>query len=208
MKTNVTKHNYTHEDIIEYKKCMDSIEYFSKYITIPNIDKGFIPITLNDFQTKVVNRFENEKSFCECVERQSGKNTIAAIILLHESLLKEYKVSAIMSSKVAFGADIIERILDMYERLPDFLKSNIKIVKCNKTWLEFSTGGTILAVGSNENQLRGRTISNLYIDNGDYISNLNKKLCEIYPCIASDRNSRLFSLSTPPSMELFGHVFK
>ena len=72
-KTNVSV-AYTQEQVEEYIKCSNDVEYFiSKYIRIVNVDKGLIPFEMYPFQKKMVNTFAKERFVITKMPRQSGK---------------------------------------------------------------------------------------------------------------------------------------
>ena len=83
------KVEYTKEHIRELKKCMkDPIYFAEKYIKIVHVDKGLIPITLYDYQKRIIKALQEHRYNIVLSCRQSGKccsiNTI--IKLKHPSL--------------------------------------------------------------------------------------------------------------------------
>lgn len=65
---------FTEEQITEYIKCKENINYFSEnYIKVVHVDKGLIPLKLHSYQKDLVNLIDNNRFVCCRVGRQSGK---------------------------------------------------------------------------------------------------------------------------------------
>lgn len=196
--------NFTREMVEELKKCMDNVEYFAEnHIKINNHKEGLIPLVLNDFQREAIQDYKDKNIFAKIGRRIEGKTTIAAVILLHQALFNEYRVSTIMAPTMTLSNQILELIFEMYETLPDYFKHNIRITARNKTKLEFENMCAIYSVGSNTMALRGRTISNLYIDESEFVTTLGDILRDIIPCISVVNRSRLFAFTSTRTSDIF-----
>lgn len=196
--------NFTREMIEELTKCMDDIEYFAEnHIKINNHKEGLIPLVLNDFQREAIQDYKDKNVFAKIGRRIEGKTTIAAVILLHQALFSEYRVSGIMAPTMTLSNQILELIFEMYETLPDYFKHNLSITTKNKTTLEFANKCAIYSVGSNTMALRGRTISNLYIDESEFVSSLGDILRDMIPCLSVANRSRLFAFTSTRTSDFF-----
>jgi len=195
--------NWTTELLEDYRRCMNDIEYFAEtHIKICNPIKGIIPIELSDFQKQVIKDYNEKNIFASTAYRQEGKTTVAAIILLHQALFNEYRVSLVMAPKMEISNSILEIIFEMYENLPDHIKS-AKITTRNKTKLEFDNMCSIISGGSSINSSRGRTLSNIYIDENEFMLTLNEVFASIYPCISASNKGKIFALTSTKSLEYF-----
>jgi hypothetical protein len=66
--------SFTQEQIEEYVRCANDVEYFTeKYIKIVNIDRGLIPFDMYDYQRNMLKTFMNERFVITKMPRQSGK---------------------------------------------------------------------------------------------------------------------------------------
>lgn len=184
-----------YEQAAELLKCYNDIEYFAdNYVQLSTVT-GKIQCNLTDFQRKVIGRFKSDKMFFLPSERIVGKTTVAAIILLHQALFTEYRVSLVFARKKSVSNEILEMIAEMYDLLPDFLQ-HTKITTRNKTELAFSNMCSIISAGSDSNYGRGRTISTIYIDESEWFDDLNAVLTNLYPCMAGVPYTRVFALSS------------
>jgi phage terminase large subunit-like protein len=186
---------YSDEQIAELIKCRDDVEYFAdNYIKFSN-PNGVVQAKLNDFQRSVVRNYRDNKAFFMPAGRQEGKSTVASIILLHQALFSEYRVSMIFARTKSQSSAIIEIITEMYERLPEFL-AGPKMITRNKSEVEFDNGCAIISAGSDINCGRGRTLSTIYIDESEWFDKLDDVLTSLYPCMAAMPYSKLFALSS------------
>ena len=192
------------ENIEDYKRCMEDIEYFAEtHIKICHPEKGVIPIELNNFQKQAIKNYNEKNIFADIACRQSGKTTVAAIILLHHALFNSYRVSLIMAPKMMNSNSILEIIYQMYENLPDHIKS-VKITTRNKTKLEFDNRCSIISAGSNTYSGRGRTLSNIYIDESEFMTTLDDVFNDLYPCMLFAMNkSKIFAFTSSKTLEYF-----
>src|SRR5210317_1903338 len=85
-KANVQQ-EWTKEELLEYKKCMDSPQYFiENYVKIVSLDEGLIQLKMYPFQKEMVGTFhKNRFTICK-LPRQSGKSTVMVSYLLHYAL--------------------------------------------------------------------------------------------------------------------------
>lgn len=196
--------NFTREMIEELKKCIDDVEYFAeKYIKIVHPVDGQISLQLNSFQRQAIRDYKEKNIFAKIDQRQNGKTTIAAVILLHEALFNEYRISAVIAPTLALSNHILDLIYEMYQSLPDYFKYNVSVTTRNKTKLEFQNMCAIYSVGSNSMGLRGRTISNLYIDESEFVSSLRDILRDMIPCMSVANKSKLFAFTSTKTSDFF-----
>lgn len=200
--------NYNSEQIAELIKCRDDVEYFAdNYIKVskPN---GVVQAKLNDFQRSVIHKYRDEKVFFVPAARQEGKSTVASIILLHQALFSECRVSMVLARTKSQSSGIIDIIIEMYEHLPEFL-AEPKMITRNKSKIEFDNGCSIISAGSDVNYGRGRALSTIYIDESEWFDKLEDVLTLLYPCMAGLPYSKLFALSSTYTGDTFrkmGHI--
>lgn len=191
----------------ELKMCENNILYFAnKYIKISD-NISVKQITLNDFQRSVVDKFQgSSSSFFLSGERMTGKTTVAAIILLHEALFNSKSVGAIFAPKQVMSDYMLELIVEMYERLPNFLTIS-KVTSKNKQRLEFDNDSCILSVGSQPHMLTGIDVSTVYIDQSEFMSDdLNRVIADSIVKLTTKPSSKLFILSSIRSVEILKDI--
>ena len=195
----------TKDMIDEYIKCRDDIVYFAeKYIKIHHPVKGIHTIVLNQFQLDILDKRKKYKVFSELCESQNGKTTIASIIILHDSIFKDYSTTAIMSTTQSYTNDKISLISFMWERLPEFLAP--KITEYSKSRIAFDNGTEIIAA-ANVDRLKGKGIQTLYIDVSEWVKNLSYIIECLYPVVMSgEGRGTLFALSSTRTKDVIKEI--
>ena len=75
IKADGVQHDFTKEEVIEYKRCMNDISYFcEKYIKVISLDKGLVPFRLRGYQKDLVNHYKDNHFSIVLACRQSGKS--------------------------------------------------------------------------------------------------------------------------------------
>lgn len=195
--------NYSYEQAQEVLRCADDIEYFADTYIKVSRPTGVEQIKLNDFQRSVIKNYIEKRIFFMPADRQEGKSTVAMIILLHQALFRDSRVSIIFAPTRSLSDYLLDMVYEMYDRLPEFLTS-VKITTRNKSKVEFDNLCSIISAGSSINQGRGRTLSNIYIDESEFFKSANDIIAYLYPCMASGTNkSTMFALSSTLTGESF-----
>lgn len=146
---------------------------------------------------------EKNKTIVLCFSRQSGKSTLAEILLI-ENLCKKNKFSAYISPTFALGRKI-------YKELTSLLEPTAIIKKANSSTLTIETiyGSTLQFFSADAYQgIRGFTVSGiLIIDEAAYISetmpNGENFWGNIVMPITKARNPKVVLISTPCGMNGF-----
>ena len=167
--TNLTrknfKHQYTKEQVMEFMKCAEDINYFAEnYFTIVHVDHGKMKIPLYDYQKALLAQFLKERFNIVTQSRQSGKTTTTTVFVLHYLLFNKDKTIAILANKGDTSQEILSRIQLAFELIPNWMKPNV--VEWNKRTIEFENGCRIMARATTSSSIRGQSVSCLIIDQG------------------------------------------
>ena len=136
--------DFTKDEIIEYKKCMDDPAYFArKYIKIISLDEGLVPFDLYPYQEKMFTHFDDNRFSIVLACRQSGKSISSVVYLLWYACFHPEKTIAILANKGAVAREMLARVTLALENLPFFLQPGCKAL--NKGSLEFSNNSKIMA---------------------------------------------------------------
>lgn len=166
-KPNIKRANVNNEwtfDMIgEWERCRDDIIYFAeKYGSIVHIDYGLIRISLRDYQKDMLDIMTKNRMSIHCLSRQLGKSSAVAIFLAHFVCFNEAKEVGILAHKGSMSAEVLSRVKDVIEFLPDFLQPGI--VLWNQNSIELDNGCKIGAYSSDPNAVRGQSFAMLYLD--------------------------------------------
>lgn len=184
---------YTMEQIREIARCSNDIEYFAdRYIYLNNAD-GKEKMILNDEQREIIKDFSSIKSIKKKLPRQSGKSVVGLIILLHRALFGEYSNHVIITQRNYFGADLLSKLMYMYNSLPSFMKIT-KVMKKNRSSIEYDNGSRIMIKSSVES-FRGISLNTVYIDEYNFMKDYVDWMKTIIP-LAAGNETKILSLSS------------
>ena len=202
-KANV-KVEWTEEQLLEYKKCMDNPQYFiEEYVKIISLDEGLIQFKMYPFQKEMIGTFhKNRFTICK-LPRQSGKSTIMISYLLHYALFNPSVNIAILANKAATARDLLGRLQLAYENLPKWLQQGV--MSWNKGSLELENGSKILASSTSASAVRGGSYNIIFLDEFAYVpSNVAEQFfSSVYPTISSGKSTKVIIFSTPHGMNMF-----
>lgn len=159
---------YTAEMISEFKKCKDDPVYFCRnYVYIKHPIHGQIKFDLYDYQEEVLENYKDNRLNILLSARQTGKTETTGAYILWYSIFQKSKEVLIASNKSANAKDIISKIQNAYEELPNWLKPGINANNWNKHTCEFDNKSIIRAETTSESSGRGKSISLLYCLGGE-----------------------------------------
>jgi hypothetical protein len=196
--------NWTPEQLQEWMKCaQDPIYFAEKYYKIVSLDEGFITIKLFEFQKDIIRAIKDHRRVAVNTSRQAGKTTIAAVIILHYVLFNEHKRVALLANKGDSAREILERIKQAYEALPDWLQQGV--VTWNKGSISLENGCSVIATATSSSAIRGKSVALLYIDEAAFVEGWDEFFASVYPTISSGKTTKLLFTSTPNGLN---HYFK
>lgn len=138
---------WTQEEILEYKRCMDDPVHFARrYCKVISLDKGLVDFDLYPYQEKMFDHFNTHRFNIVLACRQSGKSISSVAYILWFALFHSEKTVAILANKGATAREMLARITLMLENLPFFLQPGTKAL--NKGSLEFSNNSKIIAAAT------------------------------------------------------------
>lgn len=198
---------YTEEQIKEYLKCKEDIIYFvENYCEIVTLDNGLQPFILYEPQKKMIESFKDNRMTIALTMRQFGKTTTVAAFFVHQLCFSKDTRFALLANKGGTAKEILERIKEMFEHLPLFLKPGV--VNWNKESIQLSNGVKCLSAATSSNSIRGKTINCLYLDEFGVIENVDEFFTSTYPVITSGESSKVIITSTPKGLNLFHKIWK
>ena len=191
-------HDWTKEQIVEYKKCMDDPIYFiENYCFIVTLDKGLQPFKLYDCQKEKVDFIMNNRRCILMEGRQQGKTITAAACILHYTIFQDSKTVAIMANKSNAAREVLARYQIMYEHLPIWMQQGVKT--WNKGDVDLENGSRVFTAATTASGIRGKSVNWLYIDEAAIIPNnvAEEFFTSVYPTISAGETTKILLTSTP-----------
>ena len=195
---------WTEEQILEYKKCMEDPMYFCvKYIKIVSLDEGLIPFNMFPFQKEMVGTIHNNRFTICKLPRQSGKTTTIVSYILHYVLFNPNMNVAILANKAATARDILSRLQLAYENLPKWLQQGV--MSWNKGSLDLENGSRIVASSTSSSAVRGGSYNMIFLDEFAFVPHnvAEDFFSSVYPTISSGTTTKVIIVSTPNGMNMF-----
>jgi len=195
---------WTQEQILEYKKCMDDPLYFCKtYIKIVSLDEGLVPFDVYPFQKEMLGTIHNNRFTICKLPRQSGKTTTIISYILHYVLFNEQMRVAILANKAATARDILSRLQLAYENLPKWMQQGV--MSWNKGSLDLENGSRIVASSTSSSAVRGGSYNMIFLDEFAFVPHnvAEDFFSSVYPTISSGQTTKVVIVSTPNGMNLF-----
>jgi len=195
--------DFTEEEVLEYKKCMEDPAYFAvTYAKIINLDEGLVPFKLYEYQENMYKAFLDNRFNIVLACRQSGKSISSCIFLLWFALFHPEQTIAILANKGATAREMLSRIVLALENIPFFLQPGCKAV--NKGSIEFSNNSKIITASTSSSSIRGQSVNLLFLDEFAFIDNDAEFYTSTYPVISSGKKTKIIITSTANGV---GNVF-
>jgi hypothetical protein len=204
------KIEFTQEQVEEYIRCANDPKYFAKkYVKVVTLDKGITPFELYDFQEKLVDALCNNRFVIGKVCRQAGKTTtVGCCYLLHKVLFNQNMKVAILANKLNTARDILGRIREAYEHLPQWLQQGI--IEWNKGSIQLENGSKIIASATSSTAIRGESYNCIFLDEFAYVPTTvaEEFFSSVYPTITAGQSTQMIIISTPRGLNMFYQLWK
>ena len=115
----------TPEEIAEWKKCAEDIEYFANTYCKLMTPEGVKNITLRDYQMEYLKHLEKHRLSIMVSCRQAGKTTTSAIFMLHYILFNTDKNSLVLGDKRKTSVEILNKVKSIFYELPYWIRPGI-----------------------------------------------------------------------------------
>ena len=196
-----------------FQTCSKNINQFIKYVQILT-SEGYTKYRPYKFQKDLLNKFsdtmesnDTKRNHIVIAPRQCGKTTLAAIYVLWYALFNNDKCIGITANKLAQAKEILIRVKEIYEHLPDYLK--VKLVKNTKDYIRFENGTYIFASAMNYSCVCGKALDLLIFDEMAFCepATLDQFMKCIFPTQASRAKGQMILISTPNGDNAFYEIY-
>lgn len=188
----------------EYIKCALDIDYFSEtYCYVKGDDGQPSIIALRDYQKEILSNFGKYRFNILMASRQCGKTVCSSITMLHYVLFNNNKNVLITANKLDTSIEIIDKIKEIYQRLPFYLQQGI--VNWNQKFMIFENKSRIKGFATTKTSSIGQAADFLYLDEFAHIpENIAHKFYKsVFPTVSNIDNSKIIITSTPNGHNLF-----
>jgi len=196
------KTSWTTEMMEEWLKCQRDVLYFAEnYSAIETGDHGIVKIQLRGYQKDMLRIISKNRNSIFRLPRQVGKTTVVAIMLAHYLIFNSAKTVAVLAHRLPMASEVLARVKQVIELLPDFLQPGI--VEWNKGSVELENGSKIKAYSSDPDSLRGMSAQFVYIDEVAFIPQYEQAEKAFINVVKGSRKSKIVMTSTPNGLNHF-----
>lgn len=186
----------------EYIKCKVDIHYFAEnYCWVKGEQGEPIRLKLRDYQVEILDNFFNNRFNILMASRQTGKTISSAIMILHFVLFNNTKNVLVTANKLDTAIEVLDKIREIYQRLPFFLQKGI--VNWNQKFMVFENKSRIKGFATTKTASIGQSADFLYLDEFAYLPNniADKFYKSVFPTVSNIENSKIIITSTPNGMD-------
>ena len=191
MSFSISKENIVKEIV---KSGKDPAYFINSYVKISHPMQGLIPFKTYDFQTNLLNDYNDHRFTVILKARQLGISTITAAYVAWMMLFHRDKNVLVIATKFGTAANLVKKVKAIHKHLPEWMKiANISID--NRTSFELSNGSQIKASSTSADAGRSEALSLLVIDEAAHVEGLEDLWTGLYPTLST--GGRCIALSTP-----------
>jgi hypothetical protein len=199
--------NWTPDMLAEYIKCsQDPIYFLETYMKIIHPDDGLIPFNMWDFQKQMLRNFQEWRENIVLTARQVGKSTTTCGFILWYIIFHSEKTVALLANKGETAREILGKIQLAYQHLPKWLQHGV--IEWNKGSFLLENNSRVIAAATSADNIRGYSVSLLFIDEAAIIENWEEFSTSVLPTISSGKSTKIILVSTPKGLNHFHKIWK
>ena len=176
------------------KSGKDPVYFINNYAKISHPMRGLIAFNTYDFQTDLLQDFNDYRFNVILKARQLGISTITAAYVAWMMMFHRDKNVLVIATKFSTAANLVKKVKAIHKNLPDWMKiAEIEID--NRTSFELTNGSQIKASSTSGDAGRSEALSLLVIDEAAHVEGLDELWTGLYPTLST--GGRCIALSTP-----------
>ena len=176
------------------KSGKDPVYFINNYAKISHPMRGLIAFNTYDFQTNLLQDFNDYRFNVILKARQLGISTITAAYVAWMMMFHRDKNVLVIATKFSTAANLVKKVKAIHKNLPDWMKiAEIEID--NRTSFELTNGSQIKASSTSGDAGRSEALSLLVIDEAAHVEGLDELWTGLYPTLST--GGRCIALSTP-----------
>ena len=189
-------YNLSRDQIVkEIVKCGKDADYFiNNYAKISHPIEGLITFNTYDFQSDLINSFNENRFNIILKARQLGISTITAAYVVWMMMYHRDKNILVIATKFNTASNLVKKVKSIIKNMPPWLRiADISID--NRTSFELTNGSQIKASSTSGDAGRSEALSLLVIDEAAHVEGLTELWTGLYPTLST--GGRCIALSTP-----------
>lgn len=198
---------YTKEELIEFSRCANDINYFADRYAFAMTDNGIAKINLRPYQRRILKAFQENREIILMSSRQAGKTVTSAIYIAWYVCFHWDRNALIVANKQVTAGEIVGKVRSVIQHLPFFLKPGV--IGGGVGGMVFDNGCKLFSSPTSKTSGLGFTIHLLYADEFAHIpqSIVVPFYRSIYPTLSSSQISQIIITSTPNGINKFHEIY-
>jgi len=176
------------------KSGKDPQYFLNNYAKISHPQEGTIPFRTYDFQSALLDDFNDHRFNVILKARQLGISTIVAGYVTWLMMFHRDKNILVVATKFTTASNLVKKVKAIIKRLPEWLQI-ADITTDNRTSFELSNGSQIKASSTSGDAGRSEALSLLVVDEAAHVDGLEELWMGLYPTLST--GGRCIALSTP-----------
>ena len=176
------------------KSGKNPLYFINNYAKISHPIHGLIPFKTYDYQSDLINYFNDSRFNVVLKARQLGISTITAAYVAWMMLYHRDKNVLVIATKFTTAANLVKKVKSIHKNLPDWMRIS-EIYIDNRTSFELTNGSQIKASSTSSDAGRSEALSLLVIDEAAHVEGLDELWTGLYPTLST--GGRCIALSTP-----------
>ena len=172
----------------------DPLYFINSYAKISHPLKGLIPFKTYDYQSELIDCFNDHRFNVVLKARQLGISTITAAYVAWMMLFHRDKNVLVIATKFTTAANLVKKVKSIHKNLPEWMRIS-EICIDNRTSFELTNGSQIKASSTSSDAGRSEALSLLVIDEAAHVEGLDELWTGLYPTLST--GGRCIALSTP-----------
>jgi hypothetical protein len=180
----------------ELYKCANDILYFArKYVKINNhFTDEYFDFVPYPYQERMLKHLSDSKhSICK-IPRQSGKDVVSIVIILHTLIFNGPASIFIANPKRLSSNKFLKRFYKCYDALPEWMKDKVTIN--NESEIIFENGSGLYTSGNTVSKIRSRCFNLVLLNEYAFFFGNNDQHDEYWKVINISAGAKLMILST------------
>jgi hypothetical protein len=176
------------------KSGKDPVYFINNYARISHPQYGLIPFKTYDFQSVLLNDFNDYRFNVILKARQLGISTITAAYVAWMMMFHKEKNVLVIATQFKTASNLVKKVKAIHKNLPQWMRI-AEISIDNRTSFELTNGSQIKASSTSGDAGRSEALSLLVIDEAAHIEGLDELWTGLYPTLST--GGRCIALSTP-----------
>lgn len=202
------KHQFSDDQLLELKRCLESpLYFFRNHYWVKTADGDEVLFDPYPYQIRILEALLENRLVIGNIGRQLGKSTIIIAFFLYNIIFFENREILLLSKTEEAAKELLVRIKFAYEKIPMWMQQGV--VKNDAKTFELENKSKIKVAATTDTAGRSGSYWAVFADEFAFVqANMAQEFyTAALPTISSGKNTKFIIISTPNGMNLFYKLF-